>query len=503
MAPPAGARALLHSLAVSYGYIALQMAMVLVRLRLLTALLRKEEYYFLNTAIGTMAFVAVMASLGSFEYILKALPGRPPAERLSLIGGLLRGVGGLTLLVALVGAPLGWLAQPWLLPAGAQLRGGEWVAAALGTVLWGHLLQRQSLLMAQHQTGRFRLVQFLYAECWFLPVPLLAHFLPLDRTTLLWTWTGWMACIALATASFVPYRAAWRAPRIPEAGLRAMAAFGAPLLPLLLGEQVFRLIDRYFMGGLHGEAAGAEYTLCMNVAMIAYLAGNSVLMLIVPRFNHRRETLRRAGRPAGAEDAELRELFTLLVRFAAVFSLAAGAAFLGAGGAVLRLLADRQYWDAAPLLAWASPVSLCFALFAALSRVLIAFDRTRAVGVLTLAGAGLNVLLNAVLTPRWAGAGAAVANWLALAAMCGLAARAIGWRAWRVPGLLRSGRLLLFAALATGAFRLGGWLPGGALVELAVPGTMALGMIFALRLITREELIRLFHRAPDPAPASA
>ena len=491
-------RGFLYALSVSYGYIALQMLTVLVRTKLLTTFLSKPDFYFLNTAAGTLGLVAVMLSLGSFEYILKTLPGLGDGERLSLTGGLLRGVGGLSVAATALLVVLGLLFQSFVLPPAAWLTAGEWVAAGLGSVLWGHLIQRQNLLMAAHQAGRYRLLQFLYAECWFLPVLALAAPAGTARPALLWAWTGWMALVAVLTARFVPYAPALRAPRDPRFALAPLAAFGLPLLPLLAGEQVFRLVDRYFMGGLHGEEAGAEYTLCMNVAMIAYLAGNSILMLIVPRFNQRREALRGAGRAPGPDDPALRTLFCQLLRYGWVFALAAGAVFVGAGESVLRVLADPRYASAAPMLAWAAPVSFWFVTFAVLTRVLIGFDRTRRVGLITLAGAALNLGLNALLTPRLAGIGAALANVLALAAMCIAAGRAIGFARWVDADVLKPGRLLLFLALALAAAFAAPHLPGGPLVHLAACGLVLLVLIPALRLITREELVGLFAAPSSP-----
>lgn len=484
---------MLYSVAVSYGYIAVQMLVVLIRTKILTGILDKADYFFLNTVVGTIAFVAVIASLGSFEFTLRALPGLDEAGQRSLIGGLVRGIGGLTVAAVVLLSPVILLLQRSLLPPDVRLTPSEWAAAALGTIAWAHLLQRHSILMARQQMGRFRLVQFLYAECWFLPAIALWALGGADRTALLWTWTGWMLAVAALTAGFVPYRAALRAPRDPRFSLHAVAAFGLPLIPLLMGEQVFRLIDRYFVGGLHGEEAGAEYTLCMNVAMIAYLAGNSILMLIVPRFNRVREARRRLGAPDDHRDPELRHLFCMLLRCGWIFALAAGAGFAAAGPAVLRVLADAKYWDSFPLLAWAAPVSFFFLTFAALSRVLIAFDRTRRVGFITIAGAAVNIALNALLAPRYGGAGAACANWLALACMCALAARDIGLRRWIEPASLKPGRQVLFLVASLVLFRLGTFLPGGALVQLVVPGLLLLTLIPALGLLTKRELTGLFN----------
>jgi len=262
-------------------------------------------------------------------------------------------------------------------------------------------------------------------------------------------------------------------------------------VPLIAGEQLFRLGDRYLLGLYHGAEIGAEYTVCMSIALIAYTVGNNVLMIMVPVFNRTKAERGRAGAADDHSDPALRVLFSRMLRYAWIFAFVTVSAFLFCPDAFVRLLAAPKYADAAYLLRWASPTAFFFISFAVFSRVLIAEDRHWLVGGLTLAGAGLNILLNVVLIPTLAGVGAALATSISLAAMCLAAGVVLKAWTWIEPGelhLVKLGALLIVSALLFAGLHRTGWV---ALIQVALGGTGCLALMFGLRLFRPGELAGL------------
>ncbi|HQK88758.1 MAG TPA: hypothetical protein PLU25_14140, partial [Acidobacteriota bacterium] len=65
----------------SFGYVAIRMLIAPVRIKLLTSLLTKEDYGLLTLIMLTVSFLTLIFSLGSLEYMLRKLPGRPAADQ--------------------------------------------------------------------------------------------------------------------------------------------------------------------------------------------------------------------------------------------------------------------------------------------------------------------------------------------------------------------------------------------------------------------------------------
>lgn len=480
----------LHALMVSYGYVGIQFLITPLRIRVLTDILSKSEYYLFNLITMTIAFAAMLLSFGSLEYFIRQIPGAGTRERNSIIKQSTLGFFAILTVAALVAMPMMYRMQGHL-QLGITLTPGDLVAVGLGMIFWGHLLQRHTLLLSLSRNFRYRCLQFLYAEAWFIPLVIIHFTHGLDHHKLLWIWSGWMILVSIATTPLLPYRAAFGKEQTRTHIWPAMIQFGLPLIPLIVGEQLFRLGDRYIIGIFHGAEPGAEYTVCMSIAMIAYTVGNNVLMIMVPVFNREKSRHDQLGELDHHKVPVLRMLFSRMLRYSWIFALVTVAAFGFCPEAFVHLLAAEKYWASAFLLRWAAPAAFFFITFAVLSRVLIAQDRTRLVGGITLAGAALNIGLNIVLVPRYIGVGAILSTTISLALMCGIAAVALKAWQWVDPKELHLPQQLLLLFLSSGMFWGLAQTPWAAFFQVAVGGAGCLVLMLGLRLFRFKELTSL------------
>ena len=69
----------------SFGYIGLQFLLTPLRIKTVTSILAPEQYADLNMVMMNISFIGVMLSLGSYEYLLRTLPGKTQDQQLSII----------------------------------------------------------------------------------------------------------------------------------------------------------------------------------------------------------------------------------------------------------------------------------------------------------------------------------------------------------------------------------------------------------------------------------
>ena len=415
---------LLGILFASVGYLGLQFILTPIRIRVLTTILTKEQYGTLTLVITTISCLTTIVSLGSFEYLLRKMPGRGQDEQLALLGVTLRFFGGLCLLVAAAGVGVllvlfrqaGGLTPPAVLACG------------VGLIVHFYVLMQTYWLLARSSLVPFRVTQFFYSDFWFVSVVAVGVLIPLTMPTIIWTWALWLLLVVAVTRRWFPAGAALRS-RAEDSVLREILAFGVPLLPMIFGEWLFRLGDRYIVLAFLDIRSVANYTLCMNIAMIVYMVGLSLISLVLPEFNMVKNTTESGDPKTGWTSPRMRELFTLMLRYSLVLSLPGGIALFLVGSDILAVLSDPEFHDAAFIFPWAAPVSLFFLLQVVCNRTLMAFDRSRLVGSLTLAAAGINIGLNLWLVPILHERGAALATVMSLAFLACCSAWCI--RAWR------------------------------------------------------------------------
>jgi O-antigen/teichoic acid export membrane protein len=346
-------------------------------------------------------------------------------------------------------------------------------------------------MFGRGEVGRVRITQFLQADLWFLPVLALWFFTHnLSTTAILWLWAGWLAMTTVVSWRWVPVgRALSGRPGLVT--VREILRFGLPLLPMIAGEWLFRLGDKYVLLLFKDMDAVANYTLCTNIAFIVYIAGATVLDALIPEFNRLRNRLSDGSVIALSSDGQLRAVFTLMLRYSFIVSVAGGAALALLGPSILRVLGGAKYGDAAGVLPWTAAIPFFFLISYVFTRILIAMDRSKAVGMLTACAAALNVALNVLLVRRYGGSGAAFATTVSLfllALASGLVIRCWRWIDLREFMPVRG--VIYTVVLAAGFHALQRFVANGILA--VVGGIVWCGIwVFVLRLVSSADLRQL------------
>jgi O-antigen/teichoic acid export membrane protein len=475
---------LLRFFMLSVGFAGLRFLLVPVRIRLLTTLLTKAQYGSMTLITMSVAFAAMVSSLGSFEFMVRRIPGSSTDYQKAVLKSVIRFFGLLSIVLAIVGFVVFRVFKQTKI----EMSTYDLAAAAIGLVLTVHLMHRIFFLLGRGEIARVRISQVLYSDLWFLPVLAVAPFVKVDISLVLWAWAGWLLLTIIATWRWVPVLSSLSS-SVSAVPARVILRFGLPLMPMILGEWLFRLGDRYVLLGLRDLTAVANYSLCMNIALIVYIAGSSVLDILVPEFNKVRNRVAGVSLEEIVAVPRLRSLFTLMIRYAFLLSIVGGAALALLGPQILNVLSGPAFRDAAFILPWTAPAPFFFLVSVVFTRTLIAMERGKLVGFLTLSAAALNVGLNILFVPRWAERGAALATCLSLALLAVFTGHAcrwwkwISWRELRAPGLLALG-----ASAGAGFFVMTRYTGFDSLIVLLGAGLWSLLWIFVLRLISLTDM---------------
>lgn len=476
--------ALLNILFASFGYVAIRVVIAPVRIKLLTSLLDKEDYGLLTLVMLTVSFITLISSLGSLEFMLRKIPGRAADFQFSTLRTIMTYFGLFAGLIALGGAALLMIWQPGHM----NLSHADILACALVLVLTVHLTQLVYFLMGRSQYAQSRMLMLLYADAWFLPLLGLMWFLHINISFMLWLWAGWLALSLVVSQKFVSWREIIRHP-LPGGRLREILVFGAPLLPVILGEWIFQIQDRYVLLANTDLQALANYTLCFNIAWVGVSTGTSLVDVLVTEFFKARNRVASTDLAILLADIPLRRTFTMMLRYGLVLALPVVLALWIGRTPVILLLSDPKFADAAGIMPWVAPLPFLYIMVVICGRVLLAIDRGPVVGISTLAAAGLHLTFNLLLTPVLAERGAALAGCLAyglLAIFLGYKARVWRWILWSE---LRPWRMIAFALITGGALHLPVHaMPGQNFLPLAIGATIAALAMFTLGLVKKSDV---------------
>jgi O-antigen/teichoic acid export membrane protein len=220
--------------------------------------------------------------------------------------------------------------------------------------------------------------------------------------------------------------------------LRAMAAFGAPMIGTELAAVVLSLGDRYVIQHFLGtEALGiyaASYNLCdyIKAVLLVSIAAAGLPMVL------------RIWEGDGA--AATREFLERFFHAYFLLAIPAIAGVAAVGSELLSVLASSRYRPGAELMPMLMAGLACEAAVVACSAGLYVAKRSKTILVLGASAALLNIALNVLLVPRIGLAGAA---WATLASFAALAAASYGaarrFLAFALP--LASAARCAFAAL--------------------------------------------------------
>lgn len=491
--------ATLSVLFASFGYIAIRFILVPIRMKVLTTLLGKEQYGTLTLVILTISFITIVASLGSLEFMLRKLPGTSDAYQSGILKRVVQVFGGLSILLGIVGA---FAFSAWS-PAKLDMSMIDYGICGFILVLMVHAAQRVYFLMGKCMYARSRLLSLMYADAWVLP---LLAFLFLGSTTTRMVLLVWAAscCVAIALSSiWIKMRDIWREGK-SSATVTELIQFGVPVLPLILGEWLFRLEDKIVLIALTDTVTMANYTACMNIAMVGFMAGTGILDLLMAEFNGVRNQHETADLEKLASHAELRKLFSAILRFSCVICIPLAAALCCAGLQLLRFLTGPEFHDAAFILPWTAAVPFLMLLGLIFGRTLMAVDRTKIVGISTLMAAGLNLLLNVWLIPLYHELGAAVATTgsLGLLALF-LALRAKAWK-WIDRSVLMPLRILIvfFLTMVGSAVLTKMWPGGDSLFILLLIGSGSALLMLITGIVSKRDMQLVVGSSRTTSPAN-
>ncbi len=488
-------KTLFNVLFASFGYVAIRVVIAPVRIKLLTSLLTKEDYGLLTLVMLTVSFITLISSLGSLEFMLRRVPGREEEFQFVTLRTIMTYFGLLAGAIGLLGAVGLAVWQPEKL----GLAPAEVAACALILVLTVHLTQLVYFLMGRTAYAQSRMMLLLYADAWFLP--LLAFMWVVDLTVgfMLWFWVVWLLLSVAVSQAFVRTRAILRR-RPSRPLLKEIVLFGVPLMPMIMGEWIFQVQDRYVLLAFTDLEALANFTLCFNIAWVGVTTGASMLDVLVTEFYKMRNRVDTTDFAELLASAPLRYSFTLMLRYALVLGLPIVLALWFGGKPIILLLSSPQFADAAGIMKWVAPLPLLYLMGIIAGRTLMAVDRGPVVGAGTLAAAGVHLGLSIFLAPLLAERGVALAGCTAyglLALYLGVRVRFLAWIDWRE---LRPFRILLFALVTAAALHLSiEWLPGQNFLSLAAAGLTSLAALFAFGLIRKSDIQHFVDTMQAPA----
>lgn len=463
----------------SFGFVAIRFLFTPIRIKLLTSLLSKEEYGTLTLIMVTISFASLLSSMGSFEFMLRRIPGQPAEEQFSILHTVVHYFGLIALIASLlIGGML------FILPANKLSLGvSEILACMILLLLTVHISQLIYFLMGRSQYGQSRLLMLLQVDVWFLPLIVFLWFGRLTVEFMLWFWAAWLVVTLGISQIFVRTRRIFQSPASrPLAG--RILHFGIPLLPMILGLMVFQIIDRYALLAFTDLETLANFTLAFNLTWVGAYTGLALLDVLITEFFKVRNRYPEDAPEDLPFHPDLRLSFNTMLRFALLISCTISTALLFAGAPLIRFLSTQAFLDAVPIMQSLSLLPPIILLVTIHSKALIALDRSRVVGAGTLIAIGLHALLSALLIPLLQARGSALASFLSystLAVYLGLRFRVFTWIDRKD---LRPFRLLLHIGICSAGF-LGSvaWI-SHPLAALICGGVIALISMFATRCTT-------------------
>lgn len=477
----------------SFGFVAIRFLLTPLRIKILTAMLNKEQYGTLTLVSVAVALATMVFSMGSLEFLIRKVPGRDESFQYDAYKTVMLAFGGLFALLSFAAAVL----LGALRPASVLLDAPDYWICALLLLLTVHVCQRVYFLMGQRKYVQARITQLIYADTYFLPLLVFLWRGDLSLRQVLWIWVAWLVVAMLLSARWVEFGKVWRA-RFRVERLREVLAFGLPLLLMTLGDMLFQSMDRFLLVRLRDAGAVANYALCMNIAMVVFIAGVSLIEILSTEFFRVRNELPGRDLDALVRHPELRARFTSMVRDALVISIPGAAGLCLLGREILVVLSNPGYLDAAVLFPWAAPVPFLFLLFYIFGRTLIALDRNLQLGCCSVGGALLQAVLCLLLVPPLGERGAALATALSLIVLnlvLALSIRAHRWIDWREIRFIRLLTLAVMCGLGLAAVQR--WVsPHSALAALGAAGALCGGALLLLGLVRKED----FGLTPSPVP---
>jgi len=194
--------------------------------------------------------------------------------------------------------------------------------------------------------------------------------------------------------------------KISNEKLTRMLKFGWPLVPGIFAAWVMSSFDRYFLEHFSTRTELGLYAIGFKVSTI----------LTIGFIGPFRKTWPAIFYPK-ARDSDAKEVFS---RFATYFLLVGSIVSLGiicVSDHLIKLMGTRQYWDASLVVPVLVTGLLIHGLQATINMGLFVKDKTIYAPLIVISGACVNIVLNALLIPRYGMMGAGVGTMLSYVVM--------------------------------------------------------------------------------------
>lgn len=328
--------------------------------------------------------VALLLSLGGFEYWLRVLPGANEEQRLLHLGRVVQ-VSSIAGLLVCLGVAVGFAPPAWYGDGTVQLSGAA-VAVLFALVL--HVQQRLYYLLGTQAHLRARVTQLLWSDLWYLFLLPFGAGALWNAEQVVWIWSLWMLALSLLTFTWVPLIPAVRASLAAGRDSR-WVRLSLPILPIMLSEWIFRLSGQYVLLAETDAHTMALYALALNLSLVGYTAGVPLVDVCITQFNAQLPgTLPKTPPP------ELATLFTRTFRLVMVVCFPVAMALLQLPGPLLRLLASSTFAEAAEYLPYAAPIPFLMLTALLFARAAMSFHRTLTACVAGIGGGVLTILLS-------------------------------------------------------------------------------------------------------------
>ena len=434
------------ALGATFGFVLLRALLTPLRIRVVTGLLDPGAYGALTLLSMTVHGLAIIASLGGFETLLRKLPSAEPPERFRIFG-VVFAVSSICGVVAAIAIGLFWVRLDVISEMATHI---STAAAICLFLLFLHIQQRIYWLLGCRAYWPSRLLQLMWSDLWFVPLLVVMFFFAVTAETASWVWVCWLLVVSLLSWRFVPVGRGIKAlVDTPWSG--ALVLSGLPLLPVVLGEWVFRLSGHYVLLAYTSATDMAFYALSLNIALIGLIAATPMVDMLCVELSHVF-----AGDEHGHDEKPspavrrilsdgLRHLFAVLAPAVLVMI------FMPAD--IVGFFAAEDFLPAAVFLPYAAimPVLLTFNLLFA--RILMLCSRQKSIVCGSLAGAVGAVILCMLFVPAYGVNGAL----LGIATACfsvdllyAVQLRLWRWIDWSLAGCLKI--LSTFAVLAAGVY---------------------------------------------------
>lgn len=454
------------ALGVTFAFVFLRAIFTPIRIKVVTSILAPETYGAVTLLSMTAHGAALIVSMGGFEMLLQRLPSAGKEERQILFGRVL-------LLSSLCGMiVVGVLGVLWgRVPVFREMAGfvSPWTAGLL-VLLFLHIHQRMYWFLGCRQNWLARLTQLFWSDLWFVPLLLLFPLLVLTAERVVLVWSFWLVLVCAVTWWRVPIVSSLAAvSRSP--GRFSLWFVGLPLLPVILGEWIFRLSGHYVLLAHVGAVEMAFYALSLNVSLVGLIAATPLVDICIVELGHlavgRERT--REDHPTAIESRVvshgLRHLWAVLMPAALVMII------LPAD--IIGFLAAKSFLPAARYVPFAAVLPFLLALHLLLARLLMLFQDRRFVMFGALGSAFGAVVLCLLLVPRWGVNGALVAIMAACAlVVLAFALRLKFWR-WMRSGELGVKSIFLATVLLAVAIWGISMVEGGSVIRLLLAGGAA------------------------------